>query len=117
MTENKQKWYKVDEVAKEFGISAATIRRAIKDGKLKTTKVSGKSPTGFVDMIGELALAEFQKTVRSRKTVIQDVTEMTVDEISTEILKWIDNAYKRGFRDGSAKAKSEYIAAIKGVKV
>ena len=117
MSEEKQKWYKAYEAAKEFGISVTTVRNAIRDGKLTTTKVSGKSPTGFIDLIPETALVEFMKNYTARKTVVNEVSSLTIDDIAEDILKRIQDAYDKGFKDGCAKTKNEFLAAVKGVKV
>lgn len=117
MEEHKEKWYKTYEAAKEFGISQSALSRAIRMGKLKSTKVSGHSPTGFVDLIPESALIEYMKNKKDRVTTLKGVSEMTVDDISEEILKRLNDAYQKGFKDGMAKAKNEYMSALKGVKL
>lgn len=117
MEEHKEKWYKTGEASKEFGISQSALSRAIRMGKLKSSKITGHSPTGFVDLIPESALIEYMKNKKERVTTIKGVSEMTIDDISEEILKRINDAYQRGFKDGMAKAKAEYMSALKGVKL
>ena len=117
MEEHKEKWYKTSEASKEFGISQSALSRAIRLGKLKSTKISGHSPTGFVDLISESALIEYMKDKKDRTTIIKGVSEMTIDDISEELLKRMNDAYQRGFKDGMAKAKNEYMSALKGVKL
>ena len=117
MSEEKKKWYKVSEASAEFGINKSQINKVIRDGKIKVTKVSGASPTGFVSMIPEDEIVKFAKNHTARKTIIKDVTDITVDDLAEELLKHINDAYEKGFKAGMAKAKNEYMAAIKGVKL
>lgn len=115
MEEKKEKWYHAKEAAREYGIGYSTITRAIRDGRLKTTKVSGKSRTGFVDLISETLLNEFVKTMKERKTIINGVTDLTVDDLANELLKRINDAYERGYKDGMATAKKEIKERLKEI--
>lgn len=117
MTEEKKKWYKVAEASAEFGIDRSYINRAIREGKIKVSKISGSSPTGFISLIPEDEMVKFAKNHVARKTTITGVTDMTVDDLAEELLKRIKDAYDKGFKDGMTKAKNEYMAAIKGVKL
>lgn len=115
MEEKKEKWYHAKEAAREYGIGYSTITRAIRDGKLKTTKVSGQGRSGFVDLISETSLNEYVKTLKQRKTIITGVTELTVDDLAGELLKRINDAYERGYKDGMATAKKEIKERLKGI--
>ena len=115
--EKKMKWYKVAEASEQFGIDKSVINKAIRNGKIKVTKISGPSPTGFISSIPEDEMIKFARNHVARKTTITGVTDMTVDDLAEELLKRIKDAYDKGFKDGMAKAKNEYMAAIKGVKL
>lgn len=115
MEEKKEKWYHAKEAAREYGIGYSTITKAIRDGKLKTTKVSGQGRTGFVDLISETSLNEYVKNMKERKTIINGVTELTVDDLANELLKRINEAYERGYKDGVATAKKTINERLKGI--
>ncbi|NDF13303.1 MAG: DNA-binding protein [Proteobacteria bacterium] len=62
----------IEKVAELFDVSADTIRREIKDGKLKTLPIRG------LIRVSRQSIAEYQKTLESKTTKAEQFTNRYV---------------------------------------
>ena len=117
MSEMNEKHYTPKKAAERIGVSDSLIKKAIKDGKLEAMQIPGSGPVGYSYMISETNLFAWAENRRKRKTIVKGVSEMTIDDLAEELLKRMKHEYERGYHDGMKKAKEEYLAALKSVKL
>lgn len=112
-----EKYFTTRQAAELYHLSEQTLRNAIAKKQLKASEITtSRSPKGFIYRIAESDLKEWINSRTARKTIIPNVTNLTVDDLAEEILKRVKNAYDEGYKAGKKDAKAEFMSALKGVK-
>ncbi len=112
-----EKYYSVKAAAEELKLSYNIVWAAVKSGKLRAMQIPSGKGTGYTHRIAETDLLNWFENRKALKTQIVGVTELTVEDLSMELLKRIQHAYDEGFKAGKKAAKDEFMKAMKEVKL
>ena len=118
MEENKnERYYSIDYAAKEAGVSYFTIRKAIKDGKLRAAEIPGRNGRNTYK-IYESSLLEWvedRQSVKVKRDVATLTSTLTLEDVSEIIFKMVQKAHDDGYKEGTKAVRDELKSRMKDV--
>lgn len=112
----KEKWYRISEITKCFGVPLNEVKYAVNKGKLPHKKIPGNSRYGTVVYISESAFKEWLNN-RNMKTKEPDLDPnekwFTIDEAAKELhheRSWIYKLARKGTIKAIKSGRNTYIS-------
>ncbi len=112
----KEKCYTVQQAATFIGCDYSTLNKACHANRVVCHEIPKGSGNGNTFMIYESDLLEWDKTRMRKSAPSKASTELTVEELATELINRIQKAYDDGYKAGRRDQRDEMLNALKGVK-